>query len=99
MRDEENKIWIARLNSLSASIDENHEIREVARALDFMIDYVNLHFETEEKHMTAQAYPAIETHVGQHEEFCAVLSDLVQQFKENGATHVLSNSINNFQIA
>ena len=97
--DEQHKIWIERLNSLSAAIEEHREIRQISQTLTFMVDYVEFHFATEERHMAAHNYPAFGQHKALHVQFRRVLADLVRQFEEDGATHKLGDSINNVQIA
>ena len=97
--DEQHKVWIERLNALSAAVESHQEVQLVAKTLDFMVDYVEFHFATEEKHMAAQNYPGLELQKTEHAAFRHTLSELVREFEEDGATHRLGDSINNFQIA
>lgn len=97
--DDQHKVWIERLNSLSAAVESHQEVRLVSKTLDFMVDYVEFHFGAEEGHMAAQNYPALEQHKAKHAEFRRTLTELVQEFEEDGATHRLGDSINDFQIA
>ncbi|HUW61539.1 MAG TPA: bacteriohemerythrin [Candidatus Bathyarchaeia archaeon] len=97
--DEQHKVWIERLNSLSAAVESHQEVHHVSKTLDFMVDYVEFHFATEERHMAAQNYPAIEQHKAKHAEFRNTLTELVREFEEDGATHRLGESVNTFQIA
>ncbi len=96
--DEQHKVWIERLNSLSGAVESHQEVQHVSRTLDFMVDYVEFHFATEEKHMAAQNYPAFAEHKAKHAEFRKALTELVREFEEDGATHRLGESVNNFQI-
>ena len=96
--DEQHKVWIERLNSLSAAVEAHQEVQHVSKTLDFMVDYVEFHFATEEKHIAAQKYPALEQHKAKHVEFRNALTELVRDFEEDGATHKLGDSINNVQI-
>jgi hemerythrin len=97
--DEKHKVWIERLNSLSTAIESHQEVQLVSKTLEFMVDYVEFHFATEESHMAAQNYPARDQHKAKHAEFRNTLSELVGEFEEDGATHRLGDSINNFQIS
>ena len=96
--DEQHKVWIERLNSLSAAVESHQEVHQISKTLDFMVDYVEFHFATEEKHMAAQNYPALERHKANHVEFRNALKELVRDFEEDGATHRLGESVNNFQV-
>lgn len=49
--------------------------------------------------MAAQNYPAFAQHKAKHAEFRDTLTELVREFEEDGATHRLGDSINNFQIS
>ena len=97
--DEQHKVWIERLNSLSAAIESHQEVQHISKTLDFMVDYVEFHFATEESHMVAQNYPALAQHKAKHAEFRNALTELVRELQEDGATHRLGESINNFQIS
>ena len=97
--DEQHKIWIERLNTLSKAVETHNEMSYVSKMLDFMVDYVQFHFATEQKHMAAQGYPGLNEHKAKHAEFQHVLTELVREFEEDGATHRLGDSINTFQIS
>jgi hemerythrin len=73
------------------------EVR-TATTLDFMIDYTDFHFSTEEKHMMEQNYPGLEHQKQQHAEFKNHLKQLVEDFEEEGPTKALSTSINVFLL-
>ena len=70
--------------------------RTVNRTLDFMIDYTNFHFTTEEKRMIKEKYPRLEYHKTQHQEFVNTLKHLSDDFLEDGATTSLAESVNVF---
>ncbi len=96
--DEQHKSLIQRLNDMSHAIESAQGPGEIAKTLDFLIDYALFHFSTEEKHMKANAYPAREDHIKKHGEFRDTLSNLEQEFKEEGATQILADSIDTFLI-
>ena len=98
--DEQHKVFIEKLNNLSAAIESHQEAPFISRTLDFMVDYVEFHFQAEEKLMAAQNYPALALHKSQHEEFRHTLSELlVTEFDEEDSVNRLADSINNFQIS
>jgi len=98
--DEQHKVWIERLNSLSAAIESHQEARLISKTLDFMMDYVEFHFAAEESLMTAKNYPALVPHRLEHQRFRATLMDLfVLEMEEDAAVGRIADSINNFQIS
>ncbi|MHA2322706.1 MAG: bacteriohemerythrin [Candidatus Thorarchaeota archaeon] len=94
--DKQHKLLIQRINDLSKAVDMREGVREIQKTLGFMIDYTDFHFSTEEKHMDEQDYPAKDFHKKQHNEFKGMLNTLVEDFEEDGASEVLSTSINRF---
>lgn len=94
--DEQHKQWIERINAVSAAIEHGQGPDEIQRTLEFLIDYTDLHFTTEEKHMRRHDYPGIELHRSKHEELKKTLGDLVADFEEEGATQVLAHAIDTF---
>ena len=98
--DDQHKVWIDRLNSLSAAIESHQEAQIISKTLSFMVVYVEFHFAAEERRMAEQNYPGLPQHTSQHEAFRTVLTDLlVLEFDEGSAVSRLGDSINNFQIS
>lgn len=96
--DEQHKMLIQRLSDLSRSIDMNQGEVQIAKTLDFMVDYTDFHFSAEEKHMKEQNYPGLEYQKQQHAEFKGHLKKLVADFEEEGPTKALSTAINVFLL-
>ena len=98
--DQQHKVWIERLNSLSAAIESHQEAKLVSTTLNFMVDYVEFHFTAEERLMAVHGYPAFEQHKSQHEAFRKVLTEfLVSEFDNDGAVSKPGDSIKNFQVS
>ena len=74
--DGQHKQLLKKLNDLSKSIEKGEGIETVNRTLDFMIDYTNFHFNTEENRMKKEKYPELEYHRDQHQEFVNTLKNL-----------------------
>ena len=96
--DEQHKMLIQRLNDISTAVEFNKGPNEIARTLSFLIDYTDFHFSEEEKHMKDQGYPGLDDHLTKHAEFKTTLANLEQDYKEDGATHLLAHSIDTFLI-
>lgn len=48
--DEQHKMLIQRLNDMTSAIEESKGPNEIARTLNFLIEYTDFHFSAEEKH-------------------------------------------------
>ncbi len=92
--DDQHKTWFDRFNSVVEAIESGHPSSQIANTLDFLADYTEFHFSTEEKSMSANAYPGLEEHKAEHEELTRALNNLVQDFEEEGVTRPLTDSIN-----
>ncbi len=94
--DKQHQAWIRRFNDTSSAVASQQGPREIAQTLVFLMEYTDFHFATEEKHMAANDYPALADHRAKHEELKGTLANLVEDFREEGATHVLADFIETF---
>jgi hemerythrin len=94
--DSQHQQWIEHFNNMVEAIEAGTGEANIVRTLDFLVDYTNHHFSTEEKHMTSSEYPGLEHHRSKHEELTGTLGNLVEDFKEEGATHILVEAIDTF---
>ncbi|MFW9845888.1 MAG: bacteriohemerythrin [Candidatus Thorarchaeota archaeon] len=92
--DEQHKMLIQRLSDLSKAVEQQRAPSEVLKTLDFLVEYTDFHFSTEEKHMVEQEYAGRHYHLQQHEEFKDSLRHLVEDFEDEGATKALGTAIN-----
>jgi hemerythrin len=91
--DEQHKIWIGRYNSVVEAIESRGGRAPVTNTLGFLIDYTDVHFSTEEGFMTQAGYPELDAHKAKHEELRGTVANLVQDFEEEGETHVLEGAV------
>ena len=96
--DEQHKMLIQKIKDLSEAVSVTRGLEKILQTLEFMIDYTEFHFGTEEKHMTELGYPETENHKERHKEFVSTLNHMVEDFEEDGATEALSTSINTYLI-
>ena len=94
--DEQHKKWIERLGNVQSAIEDYRGMPHVANALDFLVDYTQFHFLTEEKSMSETGYSGLENHRSKHEELKSTLDDLVEDFRDYGVTEKLSQAIGTF---
>jgi hemerythrin len=91
--DEQHKALIQKLNDTSAAVATGEGERQTAQALEFLIEYTEYHFSTEERHMEKVRYPGMVAHKALHAEFKQTLSELEQDFREEGATKKLADAV------
>ena len=94
--DKQHKMLLEKLNDISEAIENMQGVDVIIRTLDFMMDYTDFHFTAEEKHMENTQYPRIEYHKKMHKEFVETLNTMINEFKEDGATDRLAESVNIF---
>jgi len=94
--DEQHKMLLEKLNDISEAIENRQEVDVIIKTLDFMMDYTDFHFSEEEKHMEKTQYPRIDYHKKMHKEFVDSLQSMVTEFREDGATQILAESVNIF---
>ena len=94
--DEQHKMLVKRLGDLARAVELNKGEMEIVKTLDFMYDYTSFHFSSEEKHMAEAEYPGLEFQKKQHEEFTKTLQKIVDEYREEGPTRVVVESVNIF---
>lgn len=96
--DEQHKMLIQHLNNLTRAIEQHQGPEKIGTTLGFLIDYTDCHFSSEERHMATHDYPELGAHRVQHDQFKTTLSNLEEDFKEEGATHDLADSIDTLLV-
>ena len=94
--DEQHKMLIKRLSDLSAAVEMKQGETEIMKTLEFMLDYTDFHFTSEEEQMQAKNYPGLDYQLTQHAEFKHTLKQIIEDFEEEGPTRALVTSINTF---
>jgi hemerythrin len=92
--DKQHQTLIQRLNDVAHAMEMHEGEGQIAKTLDFLIDYTDYHFSVEEKYMEEAGYPKLAEHQARHAEFKDTLDDLERDFREEGATHPLANALN-----
>jgi hemerythrin len=91
--DGQHQTWIARYNNVVDAIGSPGSTAPVVSTLDFLIDYTELHFATEEGFMRESGYPSLEAHRAKHEELRQAVADLGDDFEEEGSTYALGEAV------
>ena len=96
--NDQHKMLIQKLNDLSDAVENVQGAERIVQTLDFLIEYTDFHFGTEEKHMNELGYPAMNVHKAAHKDFKGTLKNLYDDFDEEGATQPIAESINTFLV-
>jgi len=94
--DEQHKKWIEHIHNVQDAIEARRGMPQIASTLDFLINYTEFHFSTEEKSMSETGYSELENHRAKHEELKGTLDNLIEDFREDGVTEKLSEAIGTF---
>ncbi|MGE5189863.1 MAG: bacteriohemerythrin [Gemmatimonadota bacterium] len=94
--DEQHKKWIEHLGNAQVAIEAHRGMPQVASTLDFLVNYTQFHFSTEEKYMSETGYPDLANHRAKHEELKGTLDDIVRDFREEGVYETLSEAVGTF---
>jgi hemerythrin len=96
--DEQHKTLIQHLNNLTRAIEQHLGPEKIGATLGFLIDYTDSHFSSEERHMATHDYHGLGDHKLLHEAFKTTLSNLEEDFREEGPTHELADSIDTLLV-
>jgi hemerythrin len=83
--DSQHKELFSRVNSLLKAFDTGNSGREeVSRIVQFLTEYVQFHFGTEEKHMDKYSYSSASAHKAQHQQFVKTFLKLKERMLMEG---------------
>ena len=87
---------IFKLLSDLVEVGEKKEETEyvLEKTLDFLIDYVAIHFADEEQLQIEFKYPAYEEHKKFHDNFKTVVGEFRQKYETDGASDALNTEVN-----
>ena len=91
--DEQHKELMQKINDVYEAIEIQQGPMEIVKILGFLEEYTDYHFSAEEKHMQENSYPGLQLQKQEHQKFKDILQQLIQDFKEEGATSALAEDI------
>jgi hemerythrin len=93
--DAQHRELIRRTNALLAALGEGHEpaSRAAVDTLLFLSEYVDRHFEDEERFMEEVGFPGLAAHRVEHARFRLALGALVRRFSLGGADEPLRRAV------
>jgi len=83
--DLQHRELFTRFEGLLDACREGKGREELQRLLDFLAEYVSVHFDAEERFMASRGYAGLAEHRRQHEVFRGKLGDLRQIYHDQGA--------------
>ena len=92
--DQQHKRIFELVRNLVKACTEGYDTKVLNDTLDFLVEYTVEHFNNEEEIQLLYNFPEYEQHKQLHEDFKVVVSEKVREFKENGSSEELSNSVN-----
>lgn len=96
--DDQHKVLIRHLNNLAKAVEHHQGASEMTDTLSFLIDYTDFHFSMEERNMATHGYPGFEAHKAKHDGFKSILADMEIQFRDDGPTAILAESIDTLLV-
>ncbi|MCU7803718.1 MAG: bacteriohemerythrin [Candidatus Thiodiazotropha sp. (ex Lucinoma borealis)] len=82
--DDQHKQLFDRVNALNDAVKSNDRA-DIGNRLDNLIDYVAVHFETEERMMEERGYPKLDAHRQEHNLLVKICADLQEKFHSGEA--------------
>jgi len=96
--DDQHKELFTRVNSLLAAITLNKGRQELETVIQFLTEYVVLHFGTEERYMQKFGYTNFVQHQAQHEQFVKNFLRLKGGLVNGGATPALTEELRQLAV-
>ena len=94
--DAQHKELFRRINSLDSAMKQGRAREEVLKLVDFLDEYVIVHFRLEELYMVKYSYPKYQFHKTKHAWFKKEFSAIRKRLEKEGATPeviILSNNL------
>ena len=82
------------LNSLAIACEDGTEAAKLQETLDFLVNYVKIHFSDEEALQLQSGFPEYKEHKKMHENFKLKVQHLAQRLAENGSSKELASDVN-----
>ncbi len=96
--DEQHKSLIEKMNELADAVGENGDKKMAVEIIEFMEDYGQTHFETEEKHMKKYDFNRLSIQRDAHEKFTKNVESIKKRLEEEGLTDEVVDDVNEYLI-
>jgi hemerythrin len=88
--DDQHRELFNRIDKLELAMYSGKGAAELKQLVQFLISYVDEHFEAEERVMLDAVYPGFAKHVHQHNEFRIFFDELMNSCRDRGADSYLA---------
>jgi hemerythrin len=88
--DQQHRALFRSIDGFTLAIYEGEGKGKLKQLMWFLDDYVNDHFDTEEKLLLQNDYPDINVHVNAHEQFTALFKEIKKEFLDRGGDSYLA---------
>lgn len=92
--DEQHKELFARIENLLDACNQGKGKAEVANTVDFLAEYIKIHFRDEEEIQRNSGYPEYEAHKAMHDQWVREVAELREQLATDGPTLRLVLKVN-----
>lgn len=96
--DDQHKELIERTRKFSKAIETGKDRHKVKYLLNFLKDFAEEHFETEEEIMKEKDYPGLPEHRRKHLEFFDTVEDMEKELEEDGSSQGFSLEVQRYLI-
>ena len=96
--DEQHKSLIKKMNELSEAVGEEGDKQMAVEIIEFMEDYSQTHFETEEKYMKKYDFNRLSIQREAHEKFSKNVESVKTRLEDEGLSDDIVNDINEYLI-
>ncbi|TLM63044.1 MAG: bacteriohemerythrin [Deltaproteobacteria bacterium] len=91
--DAQHRELFARYNSLLQACRDGKGREAIEPVLDFLVEYVTVHFAEEERFMERYAFPERDEHIRQHRDLFRQVDEVRRELRERGASVAVTTSI------
>ena len=84
--DQQHKALLAQFEALLVAIHENHPEDRIPGLLNYLADYVEIHFSMEEAKMQETGYPLFKGHKAIHDDMRTRVAQLLDGFRNDPST-------------
>ncbi|NLI57580.1 MAG: hemerythrin family protein [Clostridium sp.] len=96
--DSQHKELFKRIRDLLDACSQNKGRQEVSKMIDFLEEYVEIHFTSEEKLHIKNLYPEYKGHKLLHAKFVKNFEELKKKFEDEGPTLQFVGMVNKFVV-
>jgi len=88
--DEQHRSIVEHFTKLSEAVQDGSAKEILAEMATFLVEYAQLHFETEERYMQKYDYPRIDEQRREHSDFTCDARELQRKINEEGASREMA---------